>query len=155
VVDQLGEHVAERGARRRKLLGALRERARHGEDRPLLRLPHGRVTHLASCAERAGQGGHVDPRRVREALGGAADELREDDAGVPPRAHERSSHGVAGLVLLERGHDGAHRLGHVRPGVPVGDGIDVEIVDPRAAGLEGGQGSPREVERLARSRLSR
>ena len=88
-------------------------------------------------------------------LGEAAQDLREDDAGVPARAHQRGARQLVrerreivrlrGVQLLDRGADGQRE---VRPGVAVGDRIDVEVVDAPAVALEREQ---RTARKLARS----
>ncbi len=71
-----------------------------------------------------------------EALGEAAEDLREDDARVAAGAHEGAEADRGGdavrllpadaLTLLEGGADGGE---HVRAGVAVRDGVDVERVE--------------------------
>ena len=83
-----------------------------------------------------------------ELLGGAADDLAEDHAGVPPGPHQRSPRerldelGAPDLVDLlavepvQLLHHRPHRHRHVVAGIAVGDGEDVEVVDLFAALLE-------------------
>ena len=146
------EHGAQQlvhlGLRRREGLGLLGHLADDGEDRALYRLPNAPVRRVASRAQRVRHDARIDGLRLAEDLGGAADDLREDDPRVAPRAHERRARdGVrerrprrisgVGQRLDER----AHREGHVRARVAVGHGIDVEVVDARAARVERRRGS--------------
>ena len=72
-----------------------------------------------------------------EAFAQTAQDLRGDDAGVAARAHERA--GGDGLADLGGGsadgqlgqacNDGFQRQRHVRAGVAIGHGEDVETVD--------------------------
>ena len=55
------------------------------------------------------------------------------------------------FARLERLADGAHGEQHVRPGVAVGHGIDVEVVDARAVAFERALGRADELEHAARS----
>ena len=74
---------------------------------------------------------------VDETLGDAAQDLARNDAGVAARAHERAVRDGLGDVLdggagrkgLYLPHDRVEGEGHVRAGVTVRDGEDVELVD--------------------------
>jgi hypothetical protein len=141
--DNLGESVPDRQL---EAFGPLRDGARDGEDRPFLGLEYRCVTGVARSAERHGERPRIDLRRDCERLGRAAQELRQDHARITPRAHERRTrHLVNQLLLGRRGGasesigDGAHRQRHVRARVPVGNGVDVQVVDSPAARLEGGE----------------
>ena len=80
-------------------------------------------------------------RRARELLGGAADDLAQDHAGIAACAHHRGAGDrlddlgplriPLGLLLepLELGEDRAHRQRHVVAGVSVGDREHVQVVD--------------------------
>ena len=122
-----------------------------GEDRALGGLAHGAV----GAVGRAGHGG-ADQHGVDEVagpgdqlLGGAADQLGEDHAGVAAGAEQRGAgHGVDDLVAADlvdvalRGQPvelvehRAQRQGHVVARVAVGDREDVEVVDLLAPCLE-------------------
>ena len=54
--EQFGERVLDGRVVRRNLLRPLRQRARHRENRALLRVPHGRVARVAGPAQHAGDG---------------------------------------------------------------------------------------------------
>ena len=80
-------------------------------------------------------------------LGEALEELREDDAAVAASAHERAGvedrHGLGGggsVQPAEVFKAALHGEVHVRAGVAVGDGEDVERVDGFGIGAEGGPG---------------
>jgi hypothetical protein len=113
-----------------------RRLADDGQDRPLDRLRHRAVGGLRPLAQRMGEIQAVEPLLASDRLRHAAEDLAGDDARVAARAHERpeadrGGDPVGGLTgdglgLVERGPD---RGEHVRPGVAVGDGIDVEAVD--------------------------
>src|SRR4029450_6080415 len=82
----------------------------------------------------------------------AAHDLREDDARVPACAHERRAGHVLGHRLAGRGvrgierlDDRAERQNEVRPRVPVGNGVHVEVVDPPTMRFEVLERAPREV----------
>ena len=131
--------------------------ADHGEDRSLGRL----ADRAVGLVSRTGQGG-ADQDRVDELAGAAgqllgspADQLGEDHARVAAGAEQRGAGdrgddlvapdlvdraplGGSGqpVELLQHGPQGED---HVVPGVPVGDGEHVEVVDLLAAGLERGQ----------------
>ena len=61
------------------------------------------------------------------------------------RSEQRSPRDV-GIAALERLDHRPGREEHVRPGVAVGNRIDVQVVDSCAVGLESGLGGTREVE---------
>ena len=138
-VEQLGD-VAPGVRRGLRLLGQL---ADHGQHRPFHRPAHGPVGGVARAAERTRHTAGVDRSRLAEDLGGAAQDLGEDHARVAARAHQRR----AGQLLrercplggggrLERLDDRADGQRQVRAGVAVGDGIDVQVVDPPPVQLE-------------------
>ena len=126
-----------------RVLGLLGELPDHGEHRPLDRAPHSPVGGVAGGAERPSDRRCVEEPGLAERLGGAAQDLGEDDAGVAARAHQRRPRQllrecgpVVGGGGLEHLHDRARGQRQVRAGVAVGDGIDVEVVDPAAVRLE-------------------
>ena len=89
---------------------------------------------------------------LAEHLDEAADDLGEDDAGVPASAHQRRARDVLGDRLAVLGRGGLESLDdrpqgehEVRAGVAVGDGVDVQVVDPPAVRLEILQRATREV----------
>ncbi len=127
---------------------AVRHLAHDGQDRPLRRLAH----RVVGTVGRVGHGG-ADQHRVDQLagprgqlLGGAADQLGEDHARVPPRPEQRrAGYGVDDLVATDLVHalepvelleHGAQRERHVVAGVAVGDREHVEVVDLLAACFE-------------------
>ena len=107
---------------------------------------------------RAGHGGgdedgvHELARAADELLGGAADELAEDDAGVSARAEQRrAGDGVDDLVaadlvdvplrgeVVELGQHGAQRQRHVVARVAVGDRKHVQVIDLAPVTLQLGE----------------
>ena len=165
-VQRVLEHVGEHLVLRRVVdpvmqarLGHVRDLTRRagghlsddGEDRALGGVSHGAV----GAVGRAGHGGgdqhwvHELAGPADELLGGAADELGEDHAGVATGAQQRrAGHGVDDLVapdhvdvalrgeIVELGQDRAQGQRHVVARVTVGDREDVEVVDFLAARLE-------------------
>jgi hypothetical protein len=145
VRDDLRQGIRERqvGVERLCALGQL---AGDGEDGPFLRLTHRGVAGVGGRPERRGCGGRVDRPVRRERLCRAAHELGEDHARVAARAHQaRARHLVSdlgprrGVRGCERVAGRAHGEGHVRPRVPVGYRVDVQVVDAGAARLERGE----------------
>jgi hypothetical protein len=139
--DEVGKSVLERRVGGRELLGPLGERAGNGEHRPLLRVPHGGVARVAGSSQRPREACRIDPLSPAELLGGAADELREDDARVAARSHENGTDDVGLGIPFQRRHRGADGLRHVRPRIPVRDRVDVQVVDPGPARLQRREGS--------------
>src|SRR5581483_1732537 len=146
--DELEEQVAERRLVLRARLRLLGELADDGEHRSLDRAADCTIGGVGGAAKRECGRPRVDARPVRlaEDVGGAADDLREDDAGVSARTHERPARDVAcerlpapGRGALDRVGDRAHGHRQIRPGVAVGNGIDVEVVDTLSARLERGE----------------
>ena len=136
-------------------LGLLRHLADDRQHRPLDRFRHRRVRRVARAAERPGDRCRVELLRLRDRLCEAADDLREDHARVAAGAHQRGT----GEFLRERREIGrgrrvelldrrANSERQVRAGVAVGDGIDVEIVEPAAIPLERQQRTARKLLRL-------
>jgi len=89
------------------------------------------------------EGGSVDLLSGAEHLRGTPDDLREDDAGVAARAHQRCAcHGVRERRPIGRGRlveildDRPSSERQVRPRVAVRDRVDVEVVDPLPVSLE-------------------
>ena len=124
------------------------------QHRPLRRLAHRLVGRVGGAGEGGGHQDGVDQlaRAAGELLGGAADDLAEDHAGVAAGPHQRRARqradqlGAADLVdhlaveaveLLAHGPQGQR---HVVAGVAVGDREDVEVVDLLAPLLEMGCG---------------
>jgi hypothetical protein len=142
--DELGQQLVDAELRVGLPLGRLGEAADHRQHRPLDGLPHGAVGRVARAPERTRGEAGVDGARVGEHLGGAADDLAQDHARVPPRRHERRTRelvrqrrAVAVGTALERLDDAADGEREVRPRVPVGYRVDVEVVDPAPIRLEG------------------
>ena len=130
-------------------LGLLGERAAHGEDRSLDWFAHRCICDIGASPE-SGR----DRAVLGEALDRTADDLRQDDAGVPPRPEERRADDVV-VAGLEGLADGAHRQQHVRPRVAVGHRVDVEVVQACAVALEGGLGRTHELELVHRAFIAR
>jgi hypothetical protein len=94
---------------------------------------HGRPSRLRAFGQPGGDRGRG---AVADAIGHAAQELGEDHAGIaasaeqstPGQIPERlpSPGGLLGIKLVAGRH---HGQVHVGPGVPVGHGIHVELVD--------------------------
>ena len=128
--------------------------AEDGQHRPLGRLADRVVGGVGGAGEGGGDQHRVDQLAgaAGQLLGGAADDLAEDHAGVAAGAHQRrpgqrlDQLGAADLVDLlaveavELLHHRAHRHRHVVAGVAVGDREDVEVVDLLAARLQRGVG---------------
>ena len=141
-------HVRELGG------DAVRHLAHDGEDRALGRLAH-RVVGPVGRARHGGADEHgVDELAGarRELLGGPADQLGEDDAGVAAGAEQRrAGDGVDDLVAadlvdlalarqaVELVEHGAQRERHVVARVAVGDREDVEVVDLLPPALQLGE----------------
>ena len=121
------------------------------EDRALGGVAHGAVRAVGGAGHRGGDQHGVDQLAGAgdQLLGGAADQLAEDHAGVAARAEQRGAgDGVDDLVaadlvdlalrgqVVELVEDGAQRQRHVVARVAVGDREDVEVVDLLAARLE-------------------
>ena len=87
--------------------------------------------------ERFGQQLGTDFTVLGELLDEPAQQLGQDDARVAPRPHQGSVgnspadqlHGGVDVEGIELGDDRLNRQGHVRAGVAVGHGIDIEAVD--------------------------
>ncbi len=128
----------------------VRHLAENGQHRALGRLAHRLVGGVGGAGEGGGDEDRVDQLAgaAGQLLGGAADDLAEDHAGVAAGAHQRRPgqrlHQLraADLVDLEAVeavellHHGAHRHRHVVAGVAVGDREDVEVVDLLASRLQ-------------------
>jgi hypothetical protein len=110
------------------LLGRL---TRDGEDRPLLRLHDGLVREVGAAAQPVRERSRIESVRIADGFGDAAEELRQDHAGVAACAHQRPARDrrarIGGTVQLAD-HGGEREL-EIRAGVPVRDGIHVEPVD--------------------------
>ena len=125
------------------ILGLLGELTDHRQHRSLHRTPHGAVGGVARGAEGAADRGGVEEPGLAQRLGGAAQDLGEDDARVAAGAHQRRprellrEHGaVGGRRRLEHVHDRARGLRQIRAGVAVRHGIHVQVVDAAAVRLE-------------------
>ena len=126
--------------------------AEDGQHRALGRVADRLVGGVGGAGEGRGDQHRVDQLAgpAGQLLGGAADDLAEDHAGVAAGAHQRrpgqrlDELGAADLVdrlaveAVELLHHGPHRHRHVVAGVAVGDREDVEVVDLLAARLEVG-----------------
>ena len=128
--------------------------AHDGQDRALGGLAHRPVRLVGGARERGTDQHRIDElsRPAGELLGRAADQLREDHAGVAAgskqcRARDRRDDLVA-ADLIDRAalrgageavqllKHGPQRQHHVVPGIAVGDREHVEVVDLLAALLE-------------------
>ena len=125
------------------VLGLLGELTDHRQHRPLHRTADGAVGRVARGAEGTADRGRVEQPGLAERLGGAAQDLGEDDARIAASAHQRRTrellreHGAVGSRRgFEHFHDRARGLRQVRAGVAVRHGIDVQVVDPAAVRLE-------------------
>ena len=124
----------ERGVVPAGRLGSFCGLAHDGEDGALHRAHHCLIGSVGSLAQRRRDLGSADGFERCERVGHAAQDLRQDHAGVAPRAHERAVRHRLAHVVHPRGVAdlGAHRLErqrHVGPGVAVGHRIDVEQVE--------------------------
>ena len=107
-----------------------------GEDGALDRALDRLVRELGCPGEGGGQHVAVDGVVVAHDLGHASQQLGQDHPRVAPGPHERAvgdglAHG-GHVAAVDAGDRLAHRPegeGHVRAGVAVGDGVDVEAVD--------------------------
>jgi hypothetical protein len=139
--------------------------AEDGQHRPLGGLANRLVGGIGGTGHRGRDQGGVDQLAgaARQLLGGSADDLAQDHAGVAARSHQRrpgervDELGAADLVYqlaVEAIELLAHRAqgqGHVVAGVAVGDGKDVEVVHLLAPSLElGGRGADHAAKSLDR-----
>src|ERR1700687_1302043 len=110
------------------------------------RLDHRPVGHIGANAKGVGQSPGVDRAFRANANTEAAEDLREDDTGIAPRSHQGTMTGAlrhqrkVGVVevadLVDRRLQGEE---HVGPGIPIGNGEDVERVDLVAVNRQPGQ----------------
>ena len=122
--------------------------AGHGQDRALRRLHHGLVGRLDAAAQGHRQLLARAGLYALQGLGEAAEQQREDDAGIAARAAQHGrSRDIGGLRqrdaarLAQIGCRCVQRHAHVRAGVAVGDGEDVQLVDLLFVDLDGGSGA--------------
>ncbi len=106
-----------------------------------------RVGRIAGRGECPSDRGPVEATVARELDGGAPHDLRQDDPGVAASPHQRGAGRglglpcrVGGAERRERSGQGLHGPRHVRPRVAIGDGEDVQVVDPAPGRLEGRAG---------------
>ena len=99
-----------------RLLTLLRHLADNSEHRSFYGAPHGAVGGIARRAERLREHRGVDLLVLGQHIGKATDDLREDDARVPARPHQRGATQLlsnrrlpTGAGLLERLYDSANR----------------------------------------------
>ena len=123
--------------------GLVGELADDREHRAFDRLAEGLVGRVRGAAEGSGDRGGVDLTGRGELIRSAADDLRQDHAGVPAGAQKRSPARLACEIVPvvrvrpgERLLNAAHCQQQVRAGVAVGHRVDVEVVDPLPAPLE-------------------
>ena len=141
--DDEGEQLEPLERARLGRLCRLGHLADHGQHRPLDRAADGPVGGVARRAERPRNHGLVDRIPLAEHVGEATDDLAEDDARVPARAHQSGSRELSsdslvpvGGGLLERVNDRTDGQREVRAGVAVGNRVDVEVVDALLVRLE-------------------
>ena len=121
----------------------------HGEHCALGRITHRLIRRVGRPREcgRDEHRVHELARSARELLGGAANDLAQDHAGVSPGAHQRrADYGVTELVAVggdrlpvqavELLHHRLHGQRHVVARVAIGDREDVQVVHLLAAGGE-------------------
>jgi len=122
--------------------GGLLERRGETEDRAGRRSADRLVRVFPRELGRAPHFGDAGGLLSRERFLQTADDLREDHAAVSARAHQgavrrRGAHLVDLRLGLARVlYRGAHGVKHVRAGIAVGDGVDVEPVDGLPVGSE-------------------
>ena len=124
-------------------LGRLARLPGDGEDRALGRLDDRPVGRVGGLLERVGKLGRRQLRLSLDVLGEAPEDLREDDPGVAPGAHQAAVGGERGdladllrLRLADVLHRRLQREQHVGPGVAVRHREDVEAVDLLLVGAE-------------------
>ncbi len=146
------EEIDAAGAFGRVTLRFLRHLADDGQHRALDGLPHSPVRGVARRAERTRADVRVDLTVRPERVGRAADDLGEDDPGVAARSHQRRTRDLLdeartalGGRLFELVDDAAGGKREVRTRVAVGNRVDVEVVDPLPAPLEGVERSAGEL----------
>ena len=114
-----------------------------GQDRALHRADHGVVGQVGRLGQRLGQVGRTRLDQGRQAVGHPPEQLGQDDPRVAPGPHERpvghrladvAQLGAVGFEALQLGHDRVQGEGHVRAGVAVGHGVDIEPVDDLLVG---------------------
>ena len=135
-LDRRAEHGLDVGISLRGRHGGRRRLADDRQDRALDRLGDGAVGRPRALGQGMRQVQAVEPRLAAERLGHAPEDLAGDDTRVAAWPHQRPEADgrpdpigrLAGdeIRLLEGRAD---RGQHVRAGIAVGDGIDVERVD--------------------------
>ncbi len=132
------------GRKRRRLggtrLSTLGSDADHREHRPLDGAHHRLVGHLTGAGERRGQVSTVDLLAIGHRPRKSSEDLGQDDPRVATCAHQGAVRNLGrhlpGTGLDLRGYAGRFAQGcphgqpHVRSGIPVWNGKDVEGVDP-------------------------
>ena len=111
--------------------------AHHRQDGSLDRRHDSGVGSAARCGEAIGEGPPVHGLCLGEHAGEAAQDLREDDAGVASGAHQRTMRDGRGDLFhtgrigqpFEFSHDRLGGHGHVGSRVPVRNRIDVQEVE--------------------------
>ena len=115
--------------------------ARHGEDRALHGLDHRLVGGAVAADKGVAQLARADHGAACQLQGDAAEDLREDDAGIAPRAEQHALAQLAQIQsdlgpALRRGDAVRERQRHVGAGVAVRDREDVQAVELRLAVLQ-------------------
>ncbi len=128
-------------------LRRLRHLADHGEHGALDGLLDGAIGAGGAFGESFFEIGRGEVCGAAPHVTEAADDLRQDDARVAARAHERALGDGGGygrdafdVALLELFEDGAHGERQVGARVAVRHRIHVEVVDDAALRLDGGEG---------------
>jgi hypothetical protein len=157
LLDRAAQHELERVVDLERLLRRAGHVARHGQDRALNRMGHGREGGLAAALEGCDELRPGDTIGAADGVAHAAQELRQDHAAVAARTHQRSQAqrggdarhcSLAGRHALRLGDRGLERGEHVRAGVTVGHGEDVERVDLVELGVEHGRGMAQRREQV-------
>ena len=137
LLDDVGQRLIGRHLLLAGILGGGSGVLQHGEDGALDGLAHRVERHVLGLCQGRLDGLGANGVEAVGAFAQTAQDLRGDDAGVAARAHERA--GGDGLADLGGGsadgqlgqacNDGFQRQRHVRAGVAIGHGEDVETVD--------------------------
>ena len=155
-----GQRRAEDGFDVVVVLGRLDRRRRRfaddREDRPLDGLGDRPVGGSGALRQSVGQVQAIEPPLPAQAVGHAPEDLARDDAGVAAGAHQRPEADRGGDAVGRLTRDrlrlvqgGLHGRVHVRSGVTVGHGVDVQAVDLVDVRLEIGDRRAECVEQTA------
>ena len=135
-VQAVLEHVFDLAVFLGEVARGVRRQAGDGQDGALGGLHDGLVGGLDARSQRGGKVAAVGLELALERLGKAAEQQGQDDARVASGpAQKRGSGHIGGLgkrhvlCAAQLGAGGVQRHAHVRAGVAVGDGEDVQLVD--------------------------